>query len=263
MAAMMQGIATLAQPVADTFSWPEGKQMALSLSFDDARLSQADTGVAFLDQYDVQATFYVVPGSVEHRLAGWQQAVESGHEIGNHSLNHPCTGNFPWARQKALEDYTILKMQEELEAANQRVEELLGVEPEVFAYPCGQKYVGRGVGTKSYVPLIAQKFLSGRGWMDEAPNDPAFCDLAQLTGIEMDGKEFEELLPILEQAWQAGQWVVLGGHEMGESGRRQTTSLAMLEQLIQYAQNPSNGIWLAPVGTIAKYVQEQRSGGGK
>jgi hypothetical protein len=154
-------------------------------------------------------------------------------------------------------------MQEELEAANQSVEELLGVQPEVFAYPCGQKYVGRGVGTKSYVPLIAQKFLSGRGWLDEAPNDPAFCDLAQLTGREMDGKEFADILPILEQARQAGQWIVLGGHEMGESGRPQTTSLAMLEQLIEYAQNPANGIWLAPVGEIAKYVQEQRKGEGK
>lgn len=260
---LLSGTSVLAQPVTETFTWPEGKQMALSLSFDDARLSQPDTGIPFLNQYDVKATFYVVPSTMEQRLEGWKKAVESGHEIGNHSLKHPCTGNFAWSRQKALEDYTILEMQDELEACNERVKELLGVESEVFAYPCGQKYVGRGVGTKSYVPLIAQKFLSGRGWLDEAPNDPAFCDLAQLTGKEMDGKTFEELLPVLEQARQTGQWIVLAGHEMGEPNHPQTTSLEMLKQLIQYAQNPDNGIWLAPVGTIARYVQEQRNGGGK
>ncbi len=263
LAVYLSGTTVFAQPVVNDFSWPEGKQMALSLSFDDARLSHADTGVAFLDQYSVKATFYVVPSSVEMRLEGWKQAVASGHEIGNHSLYHPCTGNFAWARDKALEGYTILQMQEELEAANQSIKELLGVEPEVFAYPCGQKFVGRGIGTKSYVPLIAQLFLSGRGWLDEAPNDPAFCDLAQLTGIEMDGKEFTEILPILEQAKANGQWIVLAGHEMGDLGQRQTTYLSMLEELIQYAQNPANGIWLDTVGEIAKYVKEQRKGSGK
>ena len=33
------------------FSWPEGKKMALSLTFDDARLSQIDTGIPLLDKY--------------------------------------------------------------------------------------------------------------------------------------------------------------------------------------------------------------------
>ena len=33
-----------------TFHWPEGKQMALSLSFDDARLSQVDKGIPLLNK---------------------------------------------------------------------------------------------------------------------------------------------------------------------------------------------------------------------
>jgi peptidoglycan-N-acetylglucosamine deacetylase len=100
-------------------------------------------------------------------------------------------------------------------------------------------------------------FASGRGWLDEGPNDPGFCDMAQLTGMEMDGKDFEQILPLLQQARKTGKWVVLAGHEMGESGP-QTTRLAMLRQLIAYAQDPANGIWLAPVGTVAKYVQQQQ-----
>ena len=237
--------------------WPEGKQVAVSLSFDDARNSQVERGTSLLNQYGVKATFYVLPGAVMERLEGWKKATASGHEIGSHSLNHPCTGNFLWSRQKALEDYTLEKMRADLVESNKSIETLLGVKPEVFAYPCGQTFVGRGVNTKSYIPLVAELYISGRGWLDEGPNDPAFCDFAQLTGMEMDGKNFEDILPLIENAKKNQQWLVLAGHEMGDSGS-QTTRLSMLKSLIEYAQDPGHGIWLAPVGTVAKYIQQKK-----
>ncbi|MBD0276935.1 MAG: polysaccharide deacetylase family protein [Flavisolibacter sp.] len=246
-----------AQQVKSTFQWPAGKQFAVSLTFDDARISQVEAGTELLDRYGVKATFYVVPSGVKQRLEGWKKAVASGHEIGNHSLNHPCTGNFSWARQKALEDYTLKKMRYELLSANDSIQQWLGVTPQQFAYPCGQTFIGRGRNTKSYVPLVAKLFVTGRGWLSEGPNDPVFCDFAQLTGMEMDGKDFEQILPLLQQAKASGQWLVLAGHEMGDSGT-QTTRLTMLKKLIEYAQDPANGIWIAPVGTVAKYIQEQR-----
>ncbi|WP_128547026.1 polysaccharide deacetylase family protein [Larkinella soli] len=245
---------TLAQTLV---RWPEGKRVAVSLSFDDARLSNVDAGTALLDQYGVKATFFVLPGGVEKRLDGWKKAVASGHEIGNHSVNHPCSGNFPWSRQKALEDYTLERMRTELLEANRQVERLLGVKPEVFAYPCGQSFVGRGRDTKSYVPVIAELFLAGRGWLDEAPNDAGYCDMAQLTGIETDGKDFAQIREVIEKAREQGQWVVLAGHETAEAGA-QTTRLQMLKQLCEYAKDPANGVWIAPIGTVAKYVQKQR-----
>lgn len=251
----LSGPILLAQQAESTFAWPEGKQIAISLSFDDARASQVDAGTALLDQYGVKGTFYVVPNSVKKRLEGWKKAVTSGHEIGNHSFNHPCTGNFPWSRQKAIENYTLKQMRNELILTNKAIKELLGVEAEVFAYPCGQTYIGRGENTKSYVPVVSKLFLSGRGWLDEGPNAPQFCDLAQLTGMEMDGKDFDQILPLIENAKKSGAWLVLAGHEMGASGN-QTTRLSMLKKLIEYAQNPANGIWIAPVGTVAKYIKD-------
>ncbi|HTE29076.1 MAG TPA: polysaccharide deacetylase family protein [Chryseolinea sp.] len=239
------------------FVWPAGKKAAISLSFDDARASQVNGGTELLDRYGAKATFYVVPGAMKDHLKGWKSAVASGHEIGNHSLNHPCSGNFPWSREKAIENYTLDQMRTELQDASKSIEDLLGVKPVVFAYPCGQTFIGRGTNTKSYVPLVADLFLTGRGWKDEGANDPAFCDFAQLTGIEMDGKEFDEILPIVTTAIQNNQWIVFAGHEMGDKGD-QTTRMSMLAKLIEYAQNPANGLWLAPVGTVATYVQQQR-----
>ncbi len=239
------------------FPWPDGKQMAISLSFDDGRESQPRVGVPLLNEYGVKATFYIVPPRAAKQVHGWKQTVASGHEIGNHSVKHPCSGNFVWSRPTALEDYTIEKMRAELLEANKQIEEMLGVKPEVFAYPCGGTFVGRGVDTKSYVPVVADLFLSGRLWLSEGPNSPDYCDFAQLTGVESDGKDFDQLLPMIEAARKSGQWLVLAGHDIGEGGR-QTTRVAMLRQLISYAQDPANGVWLAPVGEIAKYVHRKR-----
>jgi len=244
------------QQTVTTFKWPNGKRAAVSITFDDARTSQVDSGTALLDKYGVKATFFVVPATVEDRLDGWKKVVANGHEIGNHTINHPCTGNFSWSAKNALENYSLDDMRDELIECNKRIKELLGVESEVFAYPCGQKFIGRDTSTKSYVPLVAKMFIVGRGWRDEAMNNPDFCDLAQVSGIEMDGKNFDEILPLIEEVRRTGQWLILAGHEMGDSGV-QTTRLKMLKQLIEYVQDPANGIWIAPVGTVAKYILTQ------
>jgi peptidoglycan-N-acetylglucosamine deacetylase len=249
---------TSAQNTLTTFQWPQGYEAAVSLSFDDARESQVQGGTDLLDQYGIKATFFVNPPGVERQLEGWKRAVASGHEIGNHSVFHPCSINFPWSRTHALENYTLRDMRKELMECNRRIEALLHVKPEIFAYPCGQKYVGRGTKTKSYVPLISKMFLLGRGWMDEAANDPVYCNFAQLTGVEMDGKDFSQILPLLEAARKNGQWLILAGHEMGEGGE-QTTRLSMLRQLAAYVKDPAHKIWIQPVGTVAKYIRENRS----
>ena len=244
----------------DSFRWPKGKRAAISLSFDDARLSQVDRGLPILNAYGVKATFYVLPYRVEQRLSGWKKAVANGHEIGNHTLRHPCTGNFSWSREKALEQYSLEDAGRELDEANTAIEHLLGVRPTTFAYPCGQKFVGRGLSVKSYVPLVAERFIVGRGAFDEVANDPAFCDLAQVTGIDSDGLDFEQVEQLVDEAVADGRWLVLFGHEVGEPGR-QTTFASTLEAFCRYAQDPANGLWVDTVAAVGEYIQEQRAGG--
>jgi peptidoglycan/xylan/chitin deacetylase (PgdA/CDA1 family) len=235
-------------------SWPKGKKMALSLTFDDGRASQVNGGTALLDKYGVKVTLYVMPNAIEKNVVLWKKAAENGHEIGNHSSLHPCSGNFAWSRNKALEEYTLEKMQKELLESNEQLHQMIGIKPESFAYPCGQKFVGTDAKTQSYVPLVYQLFSSGRGWRDEAPNDPAYLNMAQLTGVEMDGKNFDEIMPMIKDATEKGYWLVLAGHEMGKGGN-QTTRLSMLEDLIRYAQDPQHGIWIAPVREVVHYLK--------
>ncbi len=247
-----------ANPVSSaerSFLWPEGKRAAVSLTFDDGRVSQLDVGVPILDRHGVKATFFVNPGPVTERLRRWKQVVAGGHEIGNHSANHPCTGNFPWARHKALEAYSWETMASEIDSASRQIQELLGVFPKTFAYPCGQKYVGRGRDVRSYVPLVAERFLAGRGWLDEGPNDPAFCDLSQVLGMELDGLSFQEAKLRIEEAATRGMWLVFCGHDVGESGR-QTVLSPTLDAICRYASDPANGLWIDTVARIATYIRD-------
>jgi peptidoglycan/xylan/chitin deacetylase (PgdA/CDA1 family) len=251
------------EPLPPTqFEWPQDKAVGVSLSFDDARASQLDVGVPLLDSFGVKATFYVSIMPMRARLSDWKAVLATGHEIGNHSMRHACTDNFPFSKGKALEDYTLEQMAAELDQANAEIEHSLGVRPVTFAYPCGQKFVGRGVNVKSYVPLVASRFLAGRGWRDEAPTAPAVCDLAQLMTMELDGLTWEQLKVLIEQARKTGGWLVLCGHDIGEGGR-QTTRIDTLLAFCKYAQDPKNGVWVDTVAKIGRYVAEQRSATGR
>jgi peptidoglycan/xylan/chitin deacetylase (PgdA/CDA1 family) len=242
---------------SERFPWPDGRRVALSLTFDDARLSQVDAGIPLLDRHGVKATFYVSPRGMEPRLEGWKAAVAAGHEVGNHSLTHPCTGNYAFSRHNALEDHTLERMARDVDEASRGIEQLLGIRAVSFAYPCGQKYVGRGLDTRSYVPLVARSFRTGRGWLGESSNDPWICDMAQLLGMESDGRSFEELRTLIDEAAVEGRWLILAGHEMSDTGP-QATSLETLETLSRYIEDPANGIWVDTVGAVAEFIMEHR-----
>jgi len=239
--------------------WPDGKRVAVSLSFDDGRASQVDVGLDVINPTGVKVTFYVNPGSEGFRskLSGWKRAVASGHEIGSHSMNHPCTGNFTWSRNNALENYTLDQMSKQLADANAQIEQLLGVRAVTFAYPCGQKFVGRGPEMKSYVPLIGQKFLVGRGYMDEYYNDPVFCDLAQAGGIAVDDMDYIDMVKHISKAAEQGAWIIFAGHDIGQKAF-QVTDTTALAALCRYMQDPANGVWVDTVKNIGTYVIKQR-----
>lgn len=244
----------------DHFHWPEGKRAAISLTFDDARHTQITNGIPLLDEYGLKATFYVSLSRLEQDADSWRSAAANGHEIGNHTLTHPCSGNFSFIDdERALENYTLKRMRDELVESNAAIEQLTGVTPVSFAYPCGQKYVGRGRNLKSYVPLVAAHFLSGRGWMDEWANDPAYCDMAQLMAMELDGKSFEQVKEVMDRRLADGGWLVLAGHEISDEGR-QTTQMATLRALCEYAQDPDNGLWIDTVEAVTRHIRKQRTG---
>jgi peptidoglycan-N-acetylglucosamine deacetylase len=241
-----------------TFAWPEGKRAAVSLSFDDARESQLDQGLPVLAETGTKVTFYLTANNLGARAADWRKAAAAGHELGNHSTVHPCSGNFAWSRARALEDFTLDRMRQELNDATRAIEAATGVRPVTFAYPCGQTFVGRGRGVASYVPLVSELFISGRLWLSEAPNDPTYVDLAQLFGYPMDDVDFSGLEPVVRDAIDRGQWLVVAGHDIGTTSGKQVTRVEMLRALTRYLQAPNRRVWVDTVGNVATYVKQRQ-----
>src|SRR5207247_6349480 len=114
-------------------------------------------------------------------------------ERAKHNMTQPRTSNAAITLDNALESYDLQMMRAQLDGANAQIQKLLVVTPKTFAYPCGQKFVGRGLDVRSYVPLVADRFLVGRGYLDESPNDPNVCDLAQAMGTPFDGMRFAQV----------------------------------------------------------------------
>ena len=242
--------------LTSSFQWPEGKKMALSFTFDDAYYSQIDSGVPLFDKYGIKATFYVSVWRLAQRQEAWKKAISRGHEIGNHTYNHPCSGNYDFISGNALEDYTIPRIEFELYAANEYIKEMLGIYPVSFAYPCGDTFTGKGINAQSYVPLISVMFESGRLYEAGMAN-PVICDMAQLPAEKLDGRSLNEIKGLIETAKSKGSWLILVGHEISQ-GENETSSLSTIEAICNYAMDPSNGIWVDNIHNIASYVREKR-----
>jgi peptidoglycan/xylan/chitin deacetylase (PgdA/CDA1 family) len=240
-----------------SFAWPDGRRAAVSLSWDDARVSQVDIGIPILDVYDIRGTFYVIPHRVEERLELWRAAVARGHEIGNHTVNHPSGGNFTWQRPEyMLESYTLEHIQREIDEADRRILELLAIRPTTFAYCAGQTFVGRGLEVKSFVPLIARRFIIGRTYFLPTYNHPTRCDRAQINGIGIDNLNFDQVRAFLDAAVAGGGWIVLVGHDIGNPSDRLNTSAEVLKRVCEHLKGRPE-IWVDTVAAVGAHFNRQ------
>ena len=239
------------------FQWPAGKRAAVSLTFDDGRPSQIDRGVPILDASGLKGTFYVSPQNIEKRLHGWIAAARAGHEIGNHTMTHPCSGNYRFARAKALEDLDLDRMARELDDAQEAIEAKLGVRPATFAYPCGQTTVGRGANARSYVPLVAERFLIGRGWADRCYTMPALCDPARVLAVSLEPLSLDDLKALVEETLEEAGWLIRAGPDVGPRRARQVVQMDILQTFCELLAGQGE-IWTDTVAAIGRHVVESQ-----
>ncbi|NLF68214.1 MAG: polysaccharide deacetylase family protein [Candidatus Anammoximicrobium sp.] len=246
---------------AASFSWPQGVRGALSISFDDARESQVEhRSAALFKQYGICVTYFVSLVNVEKKQDLWRAVAAAGHEIGNHSVHHPCSGNFPWIGpgERALENYTLEKIDAELLEANRSLHQMLGVTPVSYAYPCGLDFVGRGENRASYVPVVARHFLVGRGYRGEYFNNPSFCDLAMVQALGVDRDDLAQLKSYADQALATGYWLILVAHEVPQHPGGEGLSTGNIAALCEYLQTKPE-LWVDTVGAIGAYVKSHRN----
>ena len=242
-------------PIASVAPFPHGARAALSITFDDGWPSQLDLAVPILDRNGVRATFYVLPTKVRERADEWRQ-VASRHEIGGHSAVHPVPAGRRGPGDATLEMYTTARMKAELAWADDDIDALLGVRPQTFAYPGGFTHVGEGARAVSYVPVVARRYVAGRGYRTEFANLPDWCDLAQLQAAHVDGFDGDALVALVDAAVEDGRWLVIVAHEIDGDGPWSLSSRALDQLCCSVTKRPE--LWVAPVVDVARHLQARR-----
>src|ERR1041384_4334311 len=108
-------------PQTDT-AWHH-KKCAVVITYDDAYDQQVDNAIPVLDSLGLQATFYITAfsNSIRTRLNDWKKIATHGHELGNHTLFHPCNGGKgrEWVKPDYdLSRYTVQRMIDETRMTN-------------------------------------------------------------------------------------------------------------------------------------------------
>ncbi len=241
--------------------WPDNLSGAVSLSFDDGIVTQLDNAIPCLNDHGLKGTFYLNPrrgDRWETLLPRWKKASQQGHEIGNHTCSHPCSCNFGFSAENCLEKLTLediaSTIDEATEAMNAEFPEQNGHRS--FCYPCYQSYVGSGRKRQSYVPLVAERFICGRGGGERA-NNPLLIDLTYTWAWAVNGHSGQDMIDYIESATGQGQWAIICMHGVG--GEHIAIETEALTQTCAYLDENRDRIRTDTVVNIADFIVARRS----
>ncbi len=233
-------------------AWPQGAKAAVSVTYDDGLDSQLDNVLPALSRFDFKATFFLTKTNVEARLDDWRAVGAAGHEIGDHTVNHPCRlGSI----DPTAFDRTEIEGMEQFLAANFDK----GRVP-IFAYPCGFLDLGTGGELPEqvrYVRLLEKYFVAARAIGGE-PNDPRLVHARRyvLQALEptYDRDAAGLAIRYVRSAVARGHWAILVFHEViGERLGPGDTSIRTHETILAWLR--SQQIWCAPMGAVLHHLK--------
>jgi sialate O-acetylesterase len=233
-----------------------GKACAVSLTYDDALNVHLDNAIPILDSLGLKGTFYLSGYflAFRERVTEWKSVAAKGHELGNHTLFHPCTGKLPgreWVKPDYdLENYTMQRLVDEIKMANTLLEALDGKTKRSFAYPCGDTKIG----DLSYVDKIRDDFVAARGVKGGMPKIHEI-DLYNVDAHVINGQSGEELIALVKQAMQRNALIVFLFHGVGGE-HALDISLSDHRKLLHFLKQHEKDIWIAPFVDIAEYVRQ-------
>src|SRR5450631_3821138 len=103
--------------------WPAGRRCAVSITFDDALPVHHELAGPALEALGMRGTFYLhITAAPCSDPMPWQALAVRGHELGNHSLFHPCrrkAAHRAWLDKAFdLRRYEPIRFQKEVRVAN-------------------------------------------------------------------------------------------------------------------------------------------------
>jgi peptidoglycan-N-acetylglucosamine deacetylase len=238
---VMLGLLPLLPVSADSrFAWPDAHQAAVTLTYDDAiAVSDLDVAVPQLNRAGLKGTFFLMGKAVSAAdVPRWRAVANAGHELGNHSVNHPCLrGTFPMPTQYNSESYSVEVLLTEIGVMNSLLTAIDGKSRHAFATPCNQTTVG---GEDYIKPLRASglaSFIRDDSTLSGAGKGPTILSAGFV------GSGGADMIAWVKRVEEAGALGVVVFHGVG--GDYLSVSADAHRQLLDYLSAHRAGIWTA------------------
>ena len=242
-----------------SMDWPNGARAAIVLTYDDAAPSQLDHAIPALDSAGLKGTFFlsnVRQADVER----WKAAAASGHELANHTLNHPCLASaFEMPPRQQLEQHTPESVLQEVGQQNVLLTALDGWQEHGFAVPCGQTLAG---GRDYLEPLRRSKLVIYSRSVDQTDDDlqrdPSSFDLMRLPGRAfLSPAGAAQFVEFAEKAAKGGGLAVYVFHGVG--GDYLSVDARDHRRFVEWLAAHRETYWVATMRDVVEWIAEKNN----
>lgn len=236
----------------------KGKKAAVVITYDDAIHEHLDNAVPVLDSLGLKATFYITAfsPSVQSRLNEWKSLAAKGHELGNHTLYHPCNGGpgREWvSKEHDLTNYTVKRIEEEIRMTNLFLQSLDGKSKRTFAFTCGDMKVE----DSAFILGMEKDFIAARAVRNEM-HPIGQIDLYNIDCYVVNNHSAAEMKTWVDKAIANRSLLVILFHGVG-GGNGLNVQLKDHREFLLYLRQHEKQIWVAPLLETAAYIKEQQS----
>ena len=234
------------------------KKAAVVLTYDDGLNVHIDNAATVLDSFGFKGTFYL-PGNasaLNNRIPEWKKMASNGHELGNHSLFHPCVGKKPGrefvTEERDLNNYTVARMVDEVRVTNTLLNSIDSKYKRTFAYPCGDMLIK----DSAYFNQLKKDFVAARGVQGGFPTIDRI-DLANINCYGVNGQTSEQLIAQVKEALKQNSLIVFLFHGVGGE-HSLNVSLQAHRELLEFLKQNEKDLWIATMVDVAEYISAQQ-----
>jgi peptidoglycan/xylan/chitin deacetylase (PgdA/CDA1 family) len=243
-------------------TFPDGTHTAVSLTYDDGIACHYEDVAPMLESCGLRGTFNtpIAESTIMTHVEEWRGLAARGHELGNHSLFHPCRSTpadpKPWLNPAYnLVDYNERRLREELEVANFALHMIDGQTQRTYANTCYHHTIGSGEGELPMEPILADYFVAARGVFSQCPVDLEHVDWMNLGSAGADRRTFADLRGEVETLAQSGGWIIYTMHGVGQGTHNHFIDYGEHRQFVEWLGQNRSRIWTAPMIEVVKYLQ--------
>jgi sialate O-acetylesterase len=241
-----------AQPVPN---W-QHKKCAVVLTYDDAIPQQLVNAVPALDSLNLKATFYLTAFFAKDRLEEWKAVATKGHELGNHTLFHPCAGGSgrEWVKPDYnMKGYTVQRMIDETRMTNVFLQALDGKTKRTFAFTCGDMKIG----DSSFMGAMKDDFVAARAVRNEMHRIEQ-VDLYNVDCYVVNNHSAAEMIEWVKKAGETNSLLVILFHGVG-GGNALNVSPAEHSKFLHYLKQHEQDLWITTMLDAAEYIKKYQA----